>query len=123
MVNFTAQDILDENKYAKSDITLENTEKLIDTAISYINLETGLTIGKMYGSLESKIATVTDAQEPIVKALASIYVRGYVDGDPNVRLDGETSGQPPQDPHTDFLKEVVKRGIILLRSLRRKGVT
>lgn len=124
MASLTAQNILDENKFATSDITLIRAEDLIDNTITYINLETGLTIAKMAGTAGSKTATLTDNQWPIVKALASLYIRGYVDGDPVVRLDGEQPSEvPAQDSHIEVLKEVVKRGIILLRSLRRKGVT
>ena len=116
MPPITAQDILDENNYTESDISKAKVEALIDNAINYINLETGLSISNMSGSEGSKSVTVTSSQAPVVKALASLYVRAYVDHGPEAAVGGMSSTVVNEDPQLALLRGVVERGVMLLRS-------
>jgi len=116
MPTITAQDILDENNYTESDISKAKVEALIDNAINYINLETGLSISNMSGSSGSKSVTVTSGQAPIVKALASLYVRAYVDHGPEAAVGGMNVNVVNDDPQLALLRSIVDRGIMLLRS-------
>ena len=122
MATVTAQNILDENNYTDVDITLTKIEALIDNAINYTNLKTGLTISNMEGSSGSKTVTVTNRQAPVIKAIASLYVRACVDHGPNASVDGLTVSTVSSDPQIDLLKEIGQHGIIYLRALNRKGM-
>jgi len=113
MATITAQRILDENKWTISNITIANLEYLIDNAIDYINLETGLSISNLSGSPGS--VTVTSAQAPVIKALSALLVRAYLEKGPQVGGGGINVTEISTDPHYKVMMMVIKRGINRLR--------
>jgi len=114
MVTLTAQDILDENNYTEAEISKLKVEAFIDNAINYINLNTGLAISNMSGTAGSKTVTLTNKQAPVVKALASLYVRAYVDHGPQVSVSGLSSSIVDSDPQLSLLREVYEQGVKVL---------
>jgi len=111
----TAQQILDENGWTTGDISLANLEYLIDNAINYVNLVTGLSISNLSGAAGSKTVTVTSAQDPIIKMLAGLLVRAYLDKGPAVNVAAVNVTQITTDPHYKVFMRIVNEGINRLR--------
>lgn len=119
MATITAQTLLDQNNWATTDINavaltaLTRVEYLIDDSIDYINSQAGLNISNLTGAAGSKTVTVTSAQSPIIKALASLLIRAYLDKGPNIGVGGvgvtAISTDPQYDMHMKMLKNGIKR--------------
>lgn len=75
MGTFTAQNVLDENAYTIVDCSLANVERLVNNAIHYVELETGLSLSDM----ATQTVTLTDAQEVVVKVLAGLMIQARKD--------------------------------------------
>jgi len=122
MATITAQTLLDRNNWATTDIhatavtALTRVEYLIDDAIDYINGEAGTTISNMGGGgAGSKTVTVTAAQAPIVRALAALLVRAYLDKGPNVGIGGLGVTAIISDPQYKLHMMMIMQGINRLR--------
>lgn len=120
--NFTAQNILDENNYTTSEISLANTEQLIDNSINYVNLQTNSSIAAMAGSAGSKTGTATRTQTVIIKALATLMIRAYLDRGPQVSLSGLSVSAVISDPQYSLYAETIKSGIAKLYALSKENV-
>ena len=121
MATITAQILLDQNNWATTDIhatsatALTRVEYLIDDAIDYINSQAGTSISNMSGAAGSKTLTVTAAQAPIIKQLAALLVRAYLDKGPNVSVGGLGVSAIVGDPQYKVAMMMVKTGIRRLR--------
>lgn len=113
MATITAQQILDENNYAISDISLANLEYLINNAINYVNLEAGTSISNLSGSPGS--VTVTNDQSIVVKALTVLLLRAYLDRGPNASVSGLTVSSLLADPQYDLFTKLAMQGVNRLR--------
>jgi hypothetical protein len=111
MATITAQLILDENNYTDGDITLTNLEYLIDNAINYVNLQTGLSISNLSGTAESKTVTVTSNESTVIKSLTVLMVRAYKDRGPNMGLSGLSVATLTSDPQYSLFIKIVDDGI------------
>ena len=111
MATITAQLILDENNYTDDDITLTNLEYLIDNAINYVNLQTGLSISNLSGTAESKTVTVTSNESTVIKSLAVLMIRAYKDRGPQVGIQGLSVSTVIADPQYSLFMKVVDDGI------------
>jgi len=118
MTSITAQNILDENGYTTSDISLINCERLIDNAIDYINLMSDRNISNLAGTEGSKTVNVNSEEAPIIKFLAGLLVRAYKDKGPNTAISGLSVTTLIQDPQYDLLKGAVEKGIQRLREIQ-----
>lgn len=121
MADITAQTLLDRNNWATTDINTDATtaktrvEYLIDDAIDYINGEAGTSMSNMSGAAGSKSVTVTSAQAPIVRALAALLVRAYLDKGPNVSVGGMGVSAIVSDPEYKVHMMMIMQGISRLR--------
>ena len=85
----TAQNLLDENNYTTSNISLVNMEKLIDNAVNYVNLNAGTSIAAMAGVAGAKTLTCTRSEADTVKIFAALLQRVYLKtGSTNVGIGG-----------------------------------
>ena len=107
MATITAQNILDENNYTTSDISLVNTELLCNNAINYINLRTGLSISNM----ATQTVTVTNNQAPIIVMLTGLLIKAYKDRGPNIAIGGLGVSTVIQDPQYQLFKDMIDSGI------------
>jgi len=121
MATITAQTLLDRNNWATTDIhatavtALTRVEYLIDDAIDYINGESGTSMSNMTGAAGSKTVTVTSAQAPIVRALAALLVRAYLDKGPNVSVGSMGVSAIVSDPEYKIHMMMIQTGISRLR--------
>lgn len=115
MVVITAQQILDENGWLVTDIAIVNLEYLIDNAINYINLETGLSMSNLTGVTPNMAVTLTSAQEVVVKMLSALLVRAYLDKGPNVAVQSINVTSIISDPHYRIFMKLINKGIKRLR--------
>ncbi len=113
MVTITAQNILDENNYTISDISLVNTELLCNNAINYINLRTGLSISNMSGQTVS----VANNQAPIIVMLTGLMIRAYKDRGPSTGIGGMSISTLISDPQYQLFKDLIDKGIDSLKSM------
>jgi len=113
MATITAQQILDENKWTETQISITNLEYLIDNAINYVNAETGLSISNLSGSPGS--VTVTSSQDYVIKALSAVLVRAYLEKGPNVAVNAMNMSKISTDPHYKVMMWLIKSGINRLR--------
>ena len=111
----SAQQILDENGWTESDISKTNLEYLIDNAINYINLQTGLSISNLSGSAGSKTVSVTKQQAVIIKALTALLVRAYLEKGPDASVAGLNVQALTSDPHFQVFLKFIDDGISRLR--------
>ena len=111
MATFTAQNLLDENNYTTSDISLVNAERLVNNAIHYVELETGLSLADM----ATQTVTVTDGEETIIKSLAVLMIRAYLDRGPNAAIGGLSVTSVLADPQYALFKDLLDSGINRLR--------
>lgn len=115
MATITAQQVLDENGWDTDDISLETLEYLIDNAINYVNLETGLSITNLAGVAASKSTTVTNDQDVVVKMVAGILVRAFKDKGPNVGISALNMSMISTDPHYRIFMQFIRMGLQRLR--------
>jgi len=116
LATITAQNILDENNWdSTDDISLANCERLIDDSIDYINLMAGLSISNMSGAAGSKTVTVTSGQSAVIKPLASLMVRAYLDKGPNMAVSPISINTLISDPHYNLFMKLLNKGINRLR--------
>jgi hypothetical protein len=117
LATITAQRILDENGWESSDVhatettALTRVEYLIDNAVNWINLEAGTSISNISGTAGSKSLTSTANQDSVVKMLAALLVRAYLDKGPNVGLSALNVAQITTDPHYALFMKLVRKGI------------
>lgn len=111
MGTFTAQNLLDENNYSTDDIILANVERLVNNAIHYIELQTGLSLDDM----ASQTVTVTDAQEIVIKSLTTLMMRAYVDRGPNTTVESLSVISVLADPQYAIFSKMTLEGINRLR--------
>lgn len=111
MGTFTAQQLLDENNWTTSDISLANTEYLVNNAIHHIELETGLSLNDM----TSQSVTVTDGQETVIKALSALMIRAHLDRGPQVGVAGLSVTAVIADPQYSLFTKILEDGINRLR--------
>ena len=123
MVTITAQNILDENNYTITDISLVNAESLIDNAINYVNLRAGLSMSAMSGTAGSKTASLTGNQSVIVKLLSTLMVRAYVDRGPNTTVGGLSVTSIINDPQYALYSTMIEAGILSLTGTSTTGTT
>lgn len=119
MTTITSQGILDENNYTIADITLVNCALLIDNAINYVNLRTGLSMGTTAGGS----VTLTGNQSVVVKIAATLWVRAYVDRGPNTAVGGLSVTSIINDPQYQFLSNMLEAGILALTGTSTSGTT
>jgi len=115
LVAITAQQILDENGWVVADIAIANLEYLIDNAINYINMEAGISMSNLTGASPNKTVTLTSAQEVVVKMLAALLVRAYLDKGPNVAVQSISVTSIISDPHYRIFMKLINKGIKRLR--------
>lgn len=111
----TAQRILDENNWLTTDITLVNCEYLIDNAINYINLETGLSMSNLTGVAGAQTVTLTNPQETAVKMLSALLVRAYLDKGSSVNIQSIGVATIISDPHFRVFQQLLKKSISRLK--------
>lgn len=110
-----AQQVLDENNYTTSDITIVNLEYLIDNATDYINLMAGTSIANIVaGSL-----TATENELLVTKTLAALMIRAYLDRGPNISVGGLSVASVLADPQYDSFTKIVEKGIVQLTVVRK----
>lgn len=115
MASITAQNILDENNYTTSDISLANLERLIDNAIYYVELATNRSIAKMSGTAGSKTVSVADEEVSVVKACVILMLRAYLDRGPNTAISGLSISTLISDPQYTLYKDMIEKGVEQLR--------
>ena len=111
MATITTQNILDENNWTIADISLANIELLVNNAINYINLQTGLSISNM----ASGTVTVTSGESPIIKALTLLMIKAYKDRGPNTAIAGLGVNTLITDPQYSLFIQILNDGINRLR--------
>ena len=112
--NFATQ-IQNENNYTTSDISLANTEFLIDTVIDYINLMAGTSIADLSGSSGSKSITGSENEIATVKMHMPLLLKTYVDRGPNVTLSSLGVSTILQDSQYAVFKDFSEKAINQLR--------
>lgn len=110
-----ATQLHNESGYSTSEISLANTEYLIDKAIDYINLEAGTSIADLAGAADSKSITGTENQIVVVKMLAELLIRARLDKGPEAALPGVSVPATLSDPQYDLYSKLVIQGINRLR--------
>lgn len=112
------QDILDMFKWTIADVPAVNMEKIIDRAIRWISLISGVTISTMTGTAGSKTVTLTDYERPIVEALTALYSIAYITGGSAVGINismGEFKREKVRDLPIKLMTEQVEEGILALK--------
>ena len=117
MATLTAQNLLDANNYTVSDVSLINTELLIDQATRWVSLMTGRSIGAMGGTAGSKTVSMEDDELAVVSPLAALMVRAYVDRGPNTAISNLSVSTVVADPQYSLFKELVFQGLPALREM------
>jgi len=119
MTTITAQGILDENNYTIAEISLVKTALLIDNAINYVNLRCGLSMATTVGGS----VTLTGNQSVVVKLLATLMVRAYVDRGPNTAVGGLSVTSIINDPQYALYNAMIEAGILSLIGTSTTGAT
>lgn len=116
-INVTAQNILDENNWtAADDITLTKTERLMDNAINYINLEANTNIPPTAGTAESKTVTLTRSESAAMKTLTALLIRAHLDKGPNIGVGSISVSGVISDPHYTLYADIVQKSISRLKT-------
>ncbi len=115
-VNITAQNVLDENQWTSSDITLAKLETVMDNAINYVNLEANTTIPTMSGTSESKITTLSRSESLAVKLVSALMVRAYKEKGPNVGISSLSVTSIINDPHYTLFSDIAQKSIAKLKT-------
>lgn len=111
MVANIAQQVLNENRWTITQITIVNLEYLIDNAADYINLMSGTSIANIAASA----LTATENELIVVKTLAALMVRAYLDRGPNVAVSSVSISSVLADPQYDLFTKIVENGIARLK--------
>jgi len=120
MVTLTAQNLLDWNNWSTSDISVVNLENVIDGAVDQVNLLAGTSIAYMGGVAGSKELSCTGAQMAVVKPVAILMVRAFLDRGPNTAIQALSVSALISDPQYSFYKWAINNGLHALRGMSFK---
>ena len=108
-----AQRVLDENNYSGTPSTV-NTEYLIKNSVDYINMMAGTSIS-FTPSGGTQSLTASDSELMVVKTLAALMIRAYLDRGPNVSVSALNVTTVIADPQYRLFTKFVRDGISTLR--------
>ena len=114
----TFQDILDMENWTIYDIPAVTMEKIIDRAIRWISLKSGVTITTMTGTAGAKTVTLTAYERPVVEALAALYSIAFITGGSAVGVNikmGEFKKEKVDDLSIKLMIQEVNEGILALK--------
>ena len=114
-----ATQILNENNYTTTDITVANLEYLIENAIDYVNMEANKTIADLSGAAGSKSIVGTEPEIFTVKCATILMLRAYLDRGPNATLSGMSVSTVIADPQYAFWSETLQ---VALNRLRGRSI-
>ena len=75
MPTYTAQTILDDNRYTIDDFSLEVTERIVDKAANYISVLIKQNLPNMAGTIGEKTLTINSTQDAALQLLVTIMLR------------------------------------------------
>jgi len=106
------------NNWTIYDITAIIMEGIIDRAIRWISLKSGVTITTMTGDAGEKTVTLTDYERPVVEALATLYGIVKITGGSAVGVNitmGEFKKEKVEDLSIKLMIQQVEEGILALK--------
>ncbi len=104
MATITTQNMLDENNWSTSDISLVKMGYMLDNAIHYVNLRCGTSISDTAGGS----VTLTNSESIAVKAVTILMAKAFIDRGPNTSISSLSVTSIVADPQYSFWKEIVE---------------
>jgi hypothetical protein len=114
-VTTIAQKVLDQNGYTISDISLVNTEYLLDLAINHVNLMADTDIAALSGVEGAESLVGTKAENYAVQLIGALMIRAYKDRGPIVGLSGLSVSTTINDPQYTQYKSYIDLALDKIR--------